>query len=431
MGRVRAGTGVQNERRLACLHRLGLLDSPAEPAFDRLTRLVTRLLGVPVSLVSLVDVDRQFFKRSVGLPEPWAFRRETPLSHSFCQYVVETGEPLIVPDALSDPLVCTNLAISDLHVQAYLGVPLSTTDGMVLGSLCAIDTAPRVWEPDAIELICDLAVAAVAEIELRRDILARQQAEAALYESNARFAGAFSHASIGMAIVAPAGRWLQVNRALCALVGYSEQELLGLTFQQLTHPDDLDADLAYVQQMLAGAIETYQMDKRYLRNESLHRTEALYQIAEVLNHTQEMPAILQTVVERAAQVLPADRTVLITIDQAAQAVRQQLEAGAGAQHVPPLAFAELCEGLSGVVLREGEPVRSLKGASDARESDAVQRRRMRDRAGSILVAPIRSQGSFYGTLTARTAGRRGARPGRPRPPPRRRPLSRGAGSLSR
>lgn len=67
-----------------------------------------------------------------------------------------------------------------------------------------------------------------------------------------------------MAIVAPDGRWLQVNEALCALVGYTEQELRGLTFQQLTHPD---TDLGYVQQMLVGELETYQLDKRYLHKD--------------------------------------------------------------------------------------------------------------------------------------------------------------------
>ena len=67
----------------AALTRMGILDIRSEPAFDRLARLTTRLLHVPVALVSLVDADWQFFKSCIGLPEPWASRRETPLSHSF------------------------------------------------------------------------------------------------------------------------------------------------------------------------------------------------------------------------------------------------------------------------------------------------------------------------------------------------------------
>lgn len=457
------GTGVRNEQRLAALYALGLLDTPAEPAFDRLTRLVIRLLQVPIVLVSLVDADRQFFKSAIGLPEPWASQRETPLSHSFCQYVVETGEPLVVADAPNHPLVCSNQAIPDMNVQAYLGVPLITTDGLALGALCAIDTAPHAWDAADIDTLRDLAAAVISEIELRRELTTRRQAAAALYESNARFIGAFRYASIGMALVAPDGRWLQVNQALCALVGYSEQELLASRFQAITHPSDLDADLAQVEQLLRGEITAYQMEKRYLHKSgaliwamlnvslvrdlhgvpqyfvaqiqditqrrhyeqerqhfidqltasleerdallrqsttSLRRTAALYEVAGTLNRTQKISAILEVVVDSAARVLPAHRMVLITVDTEAQTVTQQLEGGPGARHVAPLSFAELLEGLSGVVLREGQAVLSLSGIVDERESPQVQQRRVRDQAGSIMVAPIQSQGAILGTLTA-------------------------------
>jgi PAS domain S-box-containing protein len=77
------------------------------------------------------------------------------------------------------------------------------------------------------------------------------------------FNSAFHFAAIGMALVAPDGRWLRVNRSLCELVGYSEAELLVTSFQAITHPDDLDMDLNHVREMLAGEIDTYQMEKRY------------------------------------------------------------------------------------------------------------------------------------------------------------------------
>ena len=87
--------------------------------------------------------------------------------------------------------------------------------------------------------------------------------ERALRESQERFRSAFGSAAVGMALVALDGRWLQVNRSLCEIVGYSEEELLTATFQAITHPDDLEADLGYVRQMLDGEIQTYQMEKRY------------------------------------------------------------------------------------------------------------------------------------------------------------------------
>ncbi|GAA0601617.1 hypothetical protein GCM10009416_44340 [Craurococcus roseus] len=152
---------------MAALWRTGLLDTPPEEVFDRLTRLAGRLLGAPVILVSLVEADRQFFKSAVGLPEPWATRRQTPLSHSFCQHVVATGAPLRIADAREDPLVCDNLAVPDIGVVAYLGMPLATADGQVLGSLCAIDTKPRNWTAEDAAALRDLASLAMSEMSLR------------------------------------------------------------------------------------------------------------------------------------------------------------------------------------------------------------------------------------------------------------------------
>uniref|UniRef100_UPI0011213539 PAS domain S-box protein n=1 Tax=Nitrospira cf. moscoviensis SBR1015 TaxID=96242 RepID=UPI0011213539 len=96
---------------------------------------------------------------------------------------------------------------------------------------------------------------------------ARQRTEEALCASEECFSKAFNEAAIGMSLVAPDGRWLQVNQSLCDIVGYTEEELLATTFQAITHPDDLEADQARVQQMLAGDIRTYQMEKRYLHKQ--------------------------------------------------------------------------------------------------------------------------------------------------------------------
>jgi PAS domain S-box-containing protein len=97
-----------------------------------------------------------------------------------------------------------------------------------------------------------------------RDITERKRGEEALRESEERFSGAFEHAPIGVALVAPDGRWLKVNRALCDLVGYSEAELLAHTFQDITHPEDLEVDLENVRRMITGEIRSYQMEKRYV-----------------------------------------------------------------------------------------------------------------------------------------------------------------------
>ena len=137
--------GLDDPARLAALRHTRLLDSGPEESFDRLTRLAARTLQAPVCLLSLVDERRQFFKSAVGLHEPWASARETELLLSFCQHVVVSGAPLVVEDAALDPLVRDNQAVRVLGVASYLGVPLATPEGHVLGALCAIDHRPRHW----------------------------------------------------------------------------------------------------------------------------------------------------------------------------------------------------------------------------------------------------------------------------------------------
>lgn len=179
-----ASTPPSEKARLHELYLTELLDSPPETAFDRLTELVCRLLGVPVSLVSLPDDHRQFFKSVQGLSEPWASARETPLSHSFCQHVVTSGEPLVIEDARLHPLVRDNPAIRDLEVVAYLGMPLFTPDGHAVATLCAIDHQPRRWTDDDIKVISQIAELAMTEVALKLRVKERDQANAALQTLN-------------------------------------------------------------------------------------------------------------------------------------------------------------------------------------------------------------------------------------------------------
>lgn len=192
-----SNNAILDPQRLAALRRVALLDTPAEAAFDRLTQLVVRTLRVPVSLVSLVEEDRQFFKSCAGLPEPWASRRETPLSHSLCQHVVISGEPLIVNDAREHDIAREQPAIAYIGVMAYAGIPLVTHDGYVLGTLCAIDSAPRDWTTEEIGILRDLAQSVLTEIELREEIIRRAQIQTQLRAREAQLVEAQRIAKIG------------------------------------------------------------------------------------------------------------------------------------------------------------------------------------------------------------------------------------------
>jgi signal transduction histidine kinase len=162
--------------RLAALRRLGLLDTPAEEAFDRLGRLAAKVLGTPIALVSRVDEQRQFFKSCLGLPEPWASWRDTPLSHSFCQHVVASSKPLVINDARLDLVLKDNPGIHALGMIAYLGIPLKLESGEVLGSFCVIDSAPRNWSEEDVQTLTVLAGCVMTEIELRNEINQRKAA---------------------------------------------------------------------------------------------------------------------------------------------------------------------------------------------------------------------------------------------------------------
>ena len=159
---------IGNPTRLAALRQTSLLDTPPEEPFDRLTRLAAIVLRAPIALVSLVDGKRQFFKSCLGLPEPLASLRQTPLTHSFCRHAVASGEPFIVSDARTHPIVRDNPAVSELGVIAYAGIPLITREGQTLGSFCVVDTRPREWTAEDIEALRSLAAAVMTEIETRR-----------------------------------------------------------------------------------------------------------------------------------------------------------------------------------------------------------------------------------------------------------------------
>ena len=120
------------------------------------------------------------------------------------------------------------------------------------------------WFVTTVQPMRDAAGVVRGVVTVARDITERRRAEQAVRESEARFRATFEQAAVGIAHVAPDGRFLRLNQKLCEIVGYTREELTARTFQDITHKDDLEADLAYVRQMLAGTIPTYSMEKRYL-----------------------------------------------------------------------------------------------------------------------------------------------------------------------
>jgi hypothetical protein len=148
-------------RRLAAVRSLEILDTPPEERFDRFTRMATRLFNVPVSLISLVDENRQWFKSRTGVQID-----ETPRNLSFCAHAILEPRPLVVPDALLDERFATNpLVTGQPRIRFYAGVPLRIA-GEAIGTFCLIDTRPR--EPTAEDLRMLRDLGSLVEAELLR-----------------------------------------------------------------------------------------------------------------------------------------------------------------------------------------------------------------------------------------------------------------------
>jgi PAS domain S-box-containing protein len=241
-----ASSPVHDERRLDALARSGLLDSVAEPRFDRLTALVRELIDVPVALISLVGDDRQFFKSCLGLPELWASKRETPLSHSFCQYVVHHAEPLVIEDTRAHPFLHDNVAARELGVVAYAGMPITNEDGVALGSLCAIDTVPRAWTERQLGALAALAAAVSSEIALHA------HAEGVMARADASYREVVDALGEVVFRADSEGRWTWLTPAWTRLTGYGIQESLGSPIRDLLLADEREHFAEQIRGFLHG-----------------------------------------------------------------------------------------------------------------------------------------------------------------------------------
>ncbi|MGK5681072.1 SpoIIE family protein phosphatase [Actinoplanes sp. URMC 104] len=152
--------------RLRAVARLGL-GARADAAFDRIATIVERLVDAPVALVTVLTGEGQHLPGQVGLPEPFATAREMPLDYSFSRHVAESGEMIVVPDVRADPRMRDNPAIGEVGVIAYAGVPLTDSDGLVLGTLAVTDREPRVWTASELALLTELGEVCSSELRLR------------------------------------------------------------------------------------------------------------------------------------------------------------------------------------------------------------------------------------------------------------------------
>lgn len=213
------------QRRVKILEEYGILDSPEDSGFAALTRLVCTLLDVPISIVSILDEKRQWFAAKQGLEI-----EETPRDISFCAHVVDGQSEIIVPDAREDARFADNpFVCGQTNIRFYAGVPLTNPEGYVLGTLCALDTKPRVISQAQRETLQMLADQAVVQLELRRTSRRLASREAELIAAQRRSDILLNGMSDGVVMQNSDGAIIISNPAAERILGLTNDQIHGRT----------------------------------------------------------------------------------------------------------------------------------------------------------------------------------------------------------
>lgn len=274
---------ISSPQRLATVRSL-LAGSrqPLQDALDRLTWLASEVLQAPVALVSLVGDERQVFASQVGLREPLATTRETPLTHSFCKHVVAAAAPLVIADVQEHPLVRDYPDVFEVGARAYAGVPLATGSGDLLGSFCVLDTAPRPWTEREVEILRRLAASAMTEVDL---ILAAAEAErtaARLRDAQRDLAVAEEHyrrlvttSPVGIYALDREGRGTEANLAMARITGRPTADLVGIHFGDVLVPEYREVAEHVLGRIVAGEIEDLDLELEIQRPDGERRLAAV------------------------------------------------------------------------------------------------------------------------------------------------------------
>jgi signal transduction histidine kinase/CheY-like chemotaxis protein len=249
---LEAPVAANEADRIAAVRALNILDSLPDGRFDLVTRLATHLLDVPISIISLIDVNRQWFKSCLGLPDT-----EFPRSISFCAYTILGDDPFVIPDTLADPRFADNPLVTGApDVRFYAGLPLHDAAGFRVGTLSILDRRPRELSPEDLQTLKELAVSAEEELhaieqsreyeaerkrtgELLRSALLEQRTlsaddlTTALEIQRGETNAILDATSEAMVMVGPNRRLLRANSRFAEMFGIPLNEVLGRSFDGL------------------------------------------------------------------------------------------------------------------------------------------------------------------------------------------------------
>ena len=276
-------TTTKTEAREKALAELKIMDTAPEPEFDELVELAAAICGVPISLISLVDRDRQWFKSAVGLE-----KRETPIEAAFCAHAIQQDGLFVVEDAVSDTrFVHNDLVTGEPHLRFYAGMPLTMQDGCAIGTLCVIDRKPRILTEQQKRALGVLSRQVEARLEMRSQRLAleaslREQRELArsLRASEDIFRTFMNNSPHVNYIKDADGRLLFYNRAFAEQLGVTMDECLGKLDRELWPEKESAVFRAHDLEVLAGGVrveDDEEITNRYGRLMCFRSTKFPYQ----------------------------------------------------------------------------------------------------------------------------------------------------------
>jgi serine phosphatase RsbU (regulator of sigma subunit) len=375
VGRTLGGV-LADPARLQSVRRLAV-GPRADDAFDRIAGLVEQLVDAPVALVTVLSSDRQFLPGQVGLPQPLATTREMPLSHSFSRHVVESGRMLVVGDVRDHPQMRDNLAIRDLGATAFVGVPVTDPEGLVVGTLAMMDREPRKWTKSEITLLTDLAAVCTSEVGLR---IARAIAEEARHAAEvARLAAEEAR------LAAEEARLPAEEERRHAESAHDQLRLLGELTEALTATMDVEAGMGRLGRMVAGRLADWcfvtltDSAATKVRHVSASHYDPTYAIdaarlAHLAESAPQVPKFLLRAVQRTGRLIREDRADARRPridDPEIMTIAERM--GFTSYLIAPIT-TPVSHRVIGVVMLVNGPARGLFGADEERTAAEIGRR---------------------------------------------------------
>ncbi len=296
--------------RLAALQALDVLDTEPQAELDALIRVAATVCGVPISLISLVDENRQWFKANIGLPGV----SQTPRDSAFCAHAILQDDVMEVPDALADIRFVDNpLVVGKPDIRFYAGAPIRVSSGAHVGTLCVIDRTPKTLTAVQRAVLKDLALAAAAVLEHRAQAKLIECAQKELVESaqaKLRLAAIIEHSDDAIISKDLQSRVVTWNQSAERLFGYSSTEMVGQPITRLLPEDRLGEERDLIAQLHQGLpVSNFETLRQHKNGRSLHVSVSLSPILDDSGQVIGISKIVRDISEHiATQAALAART---------------------------------------------------------------------------------------------------------------------------